>query len=224
MADKYGKIYILRHGETAWALSGQHTGLTDIPLTQNGRLQGVHAGARIHQVHPGAFKKVLASPAERAQDTARLAGYADYKVIDNMHEWDYGRAEGHSTKHIQGVTGSKWNLFRDGVQDLPYSLGNGWRTETLPDGGKIEVHPTDGETLGEVYMRALTVLKDEVMPVVNDGNDVLLVAHSHFLRILTAAFLSEESRVAADFELGTAEFSILSIRPDGKHVVSKWGL
>jgi broad specificity phosphatase PhoE len=107
-----GEIWLIRHGETEWSLSGAHTGRTDLPLTEHGREQA-HGIARC--LKGRGFALVLTSPLERARETCRLAGYADEAKIDpNLHEWDYGDYEGRSSAQIQqGVPG--WSLWRDGV-------------------------------------------------------------------------------------------------------------
>jgi probable phosphoglycerate mutase len=106
-----GDVVLVRHGETEWSLSGQHTGLTDIPLTQRGRdeaklLEPLLAGAD--------FALVLSSPLQRARETCRLAGLADHMEIEpDLMEWNYGEYEGLTPKQIHGVAPG-WMLFTDG--------------------------------------------------------------------------------------------------------------
>ena len=92
------QIYLIRHGETEWSRSGQHTGRTDIPLTDIGREQAAAIGRRLagHR-----FGLVLTSPRSRAAETARLAGFADARPDDDLGEWDYGEFEGRTTADIQ---------------------------------------------------------------------------------------------------------------------------
>jgi probable phosphoglycerate mutase len=86
------RLVLARHGETAWSISGQHTGRTDIPLTESGRAQATRLGAALAG---RTFSRVLASPLSRATETARLAGFASGLVIDpDLQEWDYGVYEG----------------------------------------------------------------------------------------------------------------------------------
>jgi broad specificity phosphatase PhoE len=92
------QIYVVRHGETEWSRSGQHTGRTDIPLTALGREQALDLGRRIGG-HP--FALVVTSPLSRASETARLAGFGDARRDDDLMEWDYGAFEGRTTDDIR---------------------------------------------------------------------------------------------------------------------------
>ena len=93
------QLWLVRHGQTAWSLSGQHTGRSDIPLDDVGREQ---AGAIAERLAGHRFALVLSSPRSRAADTARLAGFSDRLVIDDdLREWDYGALEGRTTDEIR---------------------------------------------------------------------------------------------------------------------------
>jgi broad specificity phosphatase PhoE len=104
-------VVLARHGQTEWSLSGQHTGTTDIPLTDAGREQ---ARALARRLEGREFGVVLSSPLERALETCRLAGLGDrVSVREELREWDYGEYEGLTTAEIQaGRPG--WHLFDDG--------------------------------------------------------------------------------------------------------------
>ena len=115
-------VVLVRHGETTWSRSGQHTGATDIPLTP----QGEEAARRLAPVlTPVPFATVLCSPLQRARRTAELAGFADRLVLDgDLVEWNYGAYEGLTTVEIQArVPG--WLVFRDGCPDgeVPAQVG-----------------------------------------------------------------------------------------------------
>ena len=103
--------FAIRHGETAWSLSGQHTGTTDIPLTDNGR----RLAERMRPVlAKESFSLVLCSPMQRARDTCELAGLGAAAVIEaDLAEWNYGEYEGITTAKIQ-ETRPGWQIFRDG--------------------------------------------------------------------------------------------------------------
>lgn len=92
------QIYVVRHGETEWSRSGQHTGRTDIPLTDVGRGQAVELGKRLRGHE---FGLVLTSPLSRAAETARIAGFGDSVPVDDLMEWDYGEFEGRTTDDIR---------------------------------------------------------------------------------------------------------------------------
>jgi broad specificity phosphatase PhoE len=107
-----GELWLIRHGETEWSLSGQHTGRTDIPLTDAGRANAVAVG-RCLAGHR--FSLVLSSPLERARETCALAGFGDAARIDpDLLEWDYGDYEGRTTAQIRAERPG-WNLWTDGV-------------------------------------------------------------------------------------------------------------
>ena len=104
-------ICLARHGETAWSLSGQHTGLTDLPLTERGELNAQSLGRRLRGF---TFTKVLTSPLKRAVRTCELAGFGSEAETDrDLLEWNYGQFEGRTTKEIHEQRPS-WQLFRDG--------------------------------------------------------------------------------------------------------------
>ncbi|MGI8686634.1 MAG: histidine phosphatase family protein [Acidimicrobiales bacterium] len=103
---------LVRHGETAWTISGQHTGRTDIPLTDAGRHQAEKLAPRLAQRR---FALVLTSPLSRARETCRLAGPGDVAVVsDDVLEWDYGAYDGRTTAEIRAEHPG-WSLWTDGV-------------------------------------------------------------------------------------------------------------
>lgn len=106
------KLVLVRHGETEWTISGQHTGRTDIPLTDRGRDQAVLVGA---QLAAETFDRVLSSPLSRALETCRLAGLGDaVETTDDLMEWDYGGYEGATTPEIRSRR-PRWSLWLDGA-------------------------------------------------------------------------------------------------------------
>ncbi len=111
MTDVLPVSYLARHGETAWSLSGQHTGLTDLPLTEAGQRNARRLGERLQGV---TFAAVLTSPLQRAAQTCALAGFEARAEVDrDLLEWDYGDYEGRTTAEIHAER-PEWQLFRDG--------------------------------------------------------------------------------------------------------------
>ena len=91
-------VWLARHGETAWSLSGQHTGLTDLPLTPNGERNARRLGERLKGSN---FARVFTSPLQRAQRTCELAGYGEVAEVDrDLVEWNYGQYEGRTSADI----------------------------------------------------------------------------------------------------------------------------
>jgi len=104
-------IYLIRHGETAWSRSGQHTGRTDLPLTPEGEAEARKLPNRLAGIH---FDQVYSSPRQRARRTCELAGLGGGMTIEpDLAEWDYGDYEGLRTEEIRS-TRPDWNIYRDG--------------------------------------------------------------------------------------------------------------
>jgi broad specificity phosphatase PhoE len=111
MSELLSIVYLARHGETAWSLSGQHTGRTDLPLTDRGERNARALGERLRGL---TFIKVFTSPLQRAKRTCELAGFGRVAEIDpDLVEWDYGQYEGRRTVDIHAEH-PDWQLFRDG--------------------------------------------------------------------------------------------------------------
>lgn len=163
-----GDLLLVRHGETEWSVSGQHTSWTDLPLTQRGEEQ---AKSLAPLLAGRTFALALTSPLGRAVRTAELAGVYGAVADPDLHEWDYGAYEGITTVEIHR-TRPDWFLWNDGVPPGP-------------DG-------RPGESPAEVAERADRVLS-RVGPALADG-DVILVAHGHLLRVLTARRLGLSPR------------------------------
>jgi len=122
MSESLPIIYLARHGETAWSLSGQHTGMTDIPLTERGERNARRLGERLRGL---AFDKVYASPLVRAARTCELAGFRGAAEVDpDLLEWNYGAYEGRRTVDIRREA-PDWQLFRDGCPggETPAQVG-----------------------------------------------------------------------------------------------------
>lgn len=190
-----GDLFLVRHGETEWSMSGQHTSWTDLPLTQHGEEQ---AKSLAPLLSSRTFALALTSPLGRAIRTAELAGITGAVPDPDLHEWDYGAYEGVTTVDIHR-TRPDWFLWTDGVPPGPAG------------------HP--GESPDEIGARADRVLK-RVDTALVDG-DVVLVAHAHFLRVLTARRLGLSAADGRLFQLATGTVSRLSTEHD-RPVIAEW--
>ena len=114
MSSSLPRLFLVRHGETAWTQSRQHTGLTDIPINQQGEDHALQLGAALDRFE---FVRVLTSPLQRAHKTCELAGFGDIAETDaDLVEWNYGRYEELLTTDIVKERPG-WELFRDGCSD-----------------------------------------------------------------------------------------------------------
>jgi broad specificity phosphatase PhoE len=186
-----GDLYLLRHGQTAWAEAGRHTGLTDVPLTPYGEQQAEAAGEVLRGMRGSdRFALALTSPLQRARRTAELAGLGHAEVEPELVEWDYGGYEGLTTAQIRAAGHPGWLIFHDGV---------------VPGA-------TPGESLDQVAARGRRVL-ERVRPALADG-DVVLVGHGHALRILATDWLGRPPDLAQQLVLGPASVSWLGSEHD----------
>jgi probable phosphoglycerate mutase len=122
MSETLPEIYLARHGNTAWTASGQHTGLSDLPLTPNGERNALRLGERLKGM---TFAKVFTSPLQRASRTCELAGFGAVAETDpDLVEWDYGQYEGLTSAEILRKR-PDWQLFRDGAPggESPEQIG-----------------------------------------------------------------------------------------------------
>ncbi|MFE9332483.1 histidine phosphatase family protein [Streptomyces sp. NPDC006925] len=187
------RILLVRHGQTAWSVSGQHTGRTDVPLLDEGRRMAKLLGERLHRVPWNGLPdaEVRTSPLVRASETCELAGFPQAQPWDALMEWDYGDYEGLTPPQIRERAGDDWFIWRDGV--------------------------TGGETLAEVVARA-----DEVVRWARSADrDVLVFAHGHILRVLGARWLGYDPSFAARLKLDPASLSILGWAY-GDPAVERW--
>lgn len=122
MSERLPIVYLARHGETAWTLSRQHTGLTDLPLTERGERTARRLGERLKAL---TFTAVFTSPLQRAARTCELAGFKSVSEVDkDLVEWNYGQYEGRRTAEIRAER-PDWELFRDGCPggESPQEVG-----------------------------------------------------------------------------------------------------
>lgn len=184
------KLWLLRHGETEWSMNGQHTGLSDVPLTADGEKMAAALRPRLAHLE---FGLLLTSPLRRAQHTAELAGFAHASIEPQAVEWDYGDYEGLTTEQIHR-TAPGWSVFSDGAPE--------------------------GESVAEVSARAEAVI-DRVRMAGMDN--ALLVAHSHFLRVLAARWLELAPEAGHHFLIGTGKVCTLGWDRDTPAVLA-WSI
>ncbi|PYY54548.1 histidine phosphatase family protein [Curtobacterium sp. MCSS17_011] len=195
-SERPGELVLVRHGETEWSKSGQHTGRTDIPLTDNGVEQAKRAGRYLGD---RSFALALSSPLQRARDTADLIG-VEPELDEDLYEWDYGAYEGLTTPQIKVLRHGPWDLWTDGV----------------PAGD------TPGENAAEVRVRVERIL-NRARPVLAEGHDAVFIAHGHVLRALGAAWIRLAPQDGAVLKLGTASVSILGYE-HGRPVIDAWNI
>jgi broad specificity phosphatase PhoE len=128
MSAAFPEIYLVRHGETEWSKSGQHTGRSDIPLTAAGEAAARKVGERLQGL---SFSAVWSSPSQRAARTCALAGFGTQRIIkDDLVEWNYGLYEGVRTKEILAERPG-WQLFRDGCPNGESAADVGARADRI---------------------------------------------------------------------------------------------
>jgi len=168
------RLWLLRHGETEWSKSGQHTGRTDLPLTERGRVQ---AGKLRAPLAPLDFRAIVTSPRQRARDTCALAGCADRDVRpvvdEDLAEWDYGEYEGITTPQIR-ARDPEWSLWRDGAPG--------------------------GESPEAICARVDRLIARWG----GEEGDVALFAHGHVLRVIALRWLAWPLELGAQLGLATA--------------------
>ncbi|MGY4956022.1 histidine phosphatase family protein [Streptomyces nigrescens] len=187
------RIFLARHGQTEWSLSGRHTGRTDVPLLDEGRRGAKLLGERLHRAPweglPGV--EVRTSPLVRARETCELAGFGERaQPWDALMEIDYGAYEGLTPAEIKSGR-PDWLIWRDGVPE--------------------------GETLAEVTARA-----DEVIDWARSADrDVLVFAHGHILRALGARWLGLGISFGARIRLEPTSLSVLGWAY-GEPAIERW--
>lgn len=191
-----GEVVVLRHGETEWSRSGQHTSVTDLPLLPEGEAQARAVRGILSRRR---FTEVRVSPRLRARRTAELAGLSTDTVDPDLVEVDYGRWEGRTTPDISEELGRTWSLWTDGT----------------------EPGETPGESLAEVAARVDRVL-DRVRPQLA-GGDVALVAHGHVLRVLTARWLGLAPEAGSLFALQAGSYGVLGHEHE-RPVLTGWNV
>jgi probable phosphoglycerate mutase len=178
------RVYLARHGATAWSESGRHTGRSDLPLQPSGETEAKSLAGKLRAVLPAPEPAVvLSSPLQRALETCQLSGYGDHAVLDgDLVEWDYGDYEGLTTEQIRRDRPG-WDLFRDGCPN--------------------------GEQLADVEARVGAVLGRLGVDPSLEGRSALLFAHGHLLRVLAAVWCDFGGESARSLPLETAALGVL---------------
>jgi broad specificity phosphatase PhoE len=202
------ELWLVRHGETEWSLSGQHTSTSEIPLTDHGRkraeeLRDYLAGRP--------FAAVFVSPRQRARETCAIAGYGDVaQVEDGLVEWNYGEAEGKTTPQMREVYGPEWSVW----------------SSVLKGGETVDAV---GARVDAVIARALAATTHADPPTSSKDDNkkddgaqrVLMFAHAHVLRILAARWLTLPAVDGKMLALGTGSLSVLGFERETR-VIEWW--
>ncbi|MFC5909569.1 histidine phosphatase family protein [Streptacidiphilus monticola] len=202
------RLLLVRHGETAWSRGGQHTGRTDVPLTEEGRDMARRLGDRLKRAPWDGLQDALVrvSPLSRARETAELAGFGDrLRTDDRLLEWDYGRYEGLTGPQIRAEHQPGWLIWRDGVPDGEALADVSGRVDDFLAWADAEAGVPDPDT---------TVMHPA-------DRDLVVVAHGHLLRILTARWLGLPPAFAQRLKLGPATLSVLTWEY-GARAVERW--
>jgi broad specificity phosphatase PhoE len=193
------ELWLIRHGETAWSLSGAHTSTTDIPLTEHGRQRAVELKDYLDGKK---FAAVFVSPMQRARETCEIAGYGDVAQVEpGLMEWNYGEAEGKTTAEMREKYGPDWSV---------------WSSPIV--GGETVEHV--GDRADAVIAKAVAAATFHEGPTAV-GEAVALFAHAHILRILAARWIGLPAVGGRLFALGTGSVSVLGYERE-QRVVVKW--
>jgi broad specificity phosphatase PhoE len=178
------ELWLLRHGATAWAKEGRHTGRTDLPLLPEGEAEASRVAPLLHQLGGHPFAAVLVSPLQRARRTAELAGLGEQaQLCDDLLEWNYGAYEGITTATIRDTVPG-WTVWSHGCPD--------------------------GEDSAAVQQRCERVIDlAERLAAAGDSPRVALVAHGHILRSLAGTWLGLGAGGGALLVMGTATVGVL---------------
>jgi probable phosphoglycerate mutase len=190
------RVFLLRHAETAWSLSGQHTGRTDLELTQAGRAEAARASSIFERLLDGhELDAVYSSPRRRALETAELVFPGRMPVISELvQEFDYGDYEGLTPAQIQSRAPG-WSLWHDGCPN--------------------------GETVADVGARADTFVRDVLSQ--HEGGRVCVVSHGHMTRVLTARMLGLAPALGGILEIKTSSVAEL-VRKNAGFALTRWNL
>ena len=201
------ELWLIRHGETEWSRTGQHTGRTDIPLTDNGREQA-------RQLRPvlaaQSFDAVFSSPLSRAIETCREAGLGGQAILEpDLQEWDYGIYEGRKTPEIREKE-PNWSVWNSPMQ-------NGENVEQI-------------QARAQALMKRLLAMREATKAAATDAHAspsapptqrIALFSHAHFLRVFAGCWIGDSAALGAHLYLDTATVSILGFDRETR-VIRQW--
>ncbi len=185
-------LYLVRHGATEWSENGRHTGVTDLPLTEDGETEARKLDGHLD---PAGFGLILSSPRQRARRTAELAGFTgeyEPQIDDDLAEWNYGDYEGLTSEKIH-ETDPSWSIWDRG-------------------GPKGESPEQIRERLGRLVERVRGSGVDQA----------ICFAHGHILRALMLVWIDLDLTVGERFPLGTGTVSVLGDVKDGIRALERW--
>lgn len=188
------QLWLIRHGETEWSLSGKHTSVTDVSLTEIGRQRAVMLGRYLAKME---FCAAFRSPMERARETCEIAGFGERAVVDaDLCEWNYGVYEGRTTREIQAEIPG-WSVWKDAI--------------------------VGGESLEQVGERADRMIATAVDVADAEGTacNVALFGHAHILRVLAARWVGLPPSGGALLTLQTGSVSVLGWERETR-VIQQW--
>jgi probable phosphoglycerate mutase len=231
------ELWLVRHGETEWSLSGAHTSTTDIALTDHGRQRAVELK---EYLHGRKFAAVYTSPMQRARETCSIAGYGDVAEVEpNLMEWNYGESEGKTTKEMRAKYGPAWSVWTDPIVGGESVEAVGARADKViaralaavasqeagpsaaPQDDKEKMPQDDKEEMPQDDKQEKPQDDKQEKPQDDRSNCVALFAHAHILRILAARWIGLEAVGGRLFSLGTGSVSVLGFERETR-VVARW--
>ncbi|KAK2461657.1 hypothetical protein APHAL10511_006120 [Amanita phalloides] len=207
MSRPQPRLILVRHGETDWTITGQHTGRSDIPLTMHGEKVVKDGAWRLVGdgliIDPKSCLRAIVSPRQRASKTFHLAfahtEEPPHEISEDVREWDYGDYDGLTLTEIHNIDGT-WNVWKDGC----------------PGGESVEaMEKRVDSVIAKVRGWHQEYLENSTL----DKPDVLIFAHGHFGRVLVTRWLGYPLADGRRFTLGTASISVLGYGRDGGQVL-----
>ncbi|KAF3936927.1 hypothetical protein ABW19_dt0207243 [Dactylella cylindrospora] len=225
------RLYIVRHGETEWSLSGQHTSFTDLPLTDHGRTRIQKTGTDLigedRLIDPTRIGKIYVSPRLRAQQTLQLLNLPDnipVEITEDLAEFNYGTYEGLTSKQIkEQIKNPHWEIYVHGgglpTGETPQEVSD--RVDKMVRLVRFEHH----KAVYDAHEKCVSTGEDEHMKGAHiEKPDVLFVAHGHILRALAARWLGLHIENGRNLQLDAGGVGLLSYEHHAwqEPVIGKW--